>query len=311
MKIIITGALGHIGSSLIRYLAKIKKFETIYLIDNFSAQRYCSLFNLPEDASYTFLDLNLADCKIESIPDSDCIIHLAAKTDAAQSSKYEKEFYNNNLEATKKIIAYSKNKYSKLIFASSTSVYGSQSELIDENCSDEELKPQTPYADIKLKEEKMISEILNTKRSFIILRLGTIYGFSPGMRFHTAINKFCLQACMKKPLTVWRTAWEQRRPYLSLNDFNRAIEHIIHNNLFQNSIFNVLSHNKKVKEIIEIINKKIPSNIEYVDHPIMNQLSYEISNKKFCDTDFKFISNLKDDVFEILDTMININTSKI
>ena len=311
MKIIITGALGHIGSSLIRYLAKIKKFETIYLIDNFSAQRYCSLFNLPEDASYTFLDLNLADCKIESIPDSDCIIHLAAKTDAAQSSKYEKEFYNNNLEATKKIIAYSKNKYSKLIFASSTSIYGPQSDLIDENCLDKELKPQTPYADIKLKEEKMISEILNTKRSFIILRLGTIYGFSPGMRFHTAINKFCLQACMKKPLTVWRTAWEQRRPYLSLNDFNRAIEHIIHNNLFRNSIYNVLSHNKKVKEIIEIINKKIPSNIEYVDHPIMNQLSYEISNKKFCDTDFKFISNLKDDVFEILDTMININTSKI
>jgi len=311
MKIIITGALGHIGSSLIRYLAKIKKFETIYLIDNFSAQRYCSLFNLPEDASYTFLDLNLADCKIESIPDSDCIIHLAAKTDAAQSSKYEKEFYNNNLEATKKIIAYSKNKYSKLIFASSTSIYGPQSDLIDENCLDKELKPQTPYADIKLKEEKIISETLNTKHSFIILRLGTIYGFSPGMRFHTAINKFCLQACMKKPLTVWRTAWEQKRPYLSLNDFNRAIEHIIHNNLFRNSIYNVLSHNKKVKEIIEIINKKIPSNIEYVDHPIMNQLSYEISNKKFCDTDFKFISNLKDDVFEILDTMININTSKI
>ena len=311
MKIIITGALGHIGSSLIRYLAKIKKFETIYLIDNFSAQRYCSLFNLPEDASYTFLDLNLADCKIESIPDSDCIIHLAAKTDAAQSSKYEKEFYNNNLEATKKIIAYSKNKYSKLIFASSTSVYGPQSELIDENCSDEELKPQTPYADIKLKEEKMISEILNTKRSFIILRLGTIYGFSPGMRFHTAINKFCLQACMKKPLTVWRTAWEQRRPYLSLNDFNRAIEHIIHNNLFQNSIFNVLSHNKKVKEIIEIINKKILSNIEYVDHPIMNQLSYEISNKKFRDTNFQFLSNLEDDIYEIIDKMININSSKI
>tara|TARA_B100000315_G_scaffold133744_1_gene123210 strand:- start:59 stop:994 length:936 start_codon:yes stop_codon:yes gene_type:complete len=311
MKIIITGALGHIGSSLIRYLAKIKKFETIYLIDNFSAQRYCSLFNLPEDTSYTFLDLNLADCKIESIPDSDCIIHLAAKTDAAQSSKYEKEFYNNNLEATKKIIAYSKNKYSKLIFASSTSVYGPQSELIDENCSDEELKPQTPYADIKLKEEKMISEILNTKRSFIILRLGTIYGFSPGMRFHTAINKFCLQACMKKPLTVWRTAWEQRRPYLSLNDFNRAIEHIIHNNLFQNSIFNVLSHNKKVKEIIEIINKKILSNIEYVDHPIMNQLSYEISNKKFRDTNFQFLSNLEDDIYEIIDKMININSSKI
>ena len=42
----------------------------------------------------------------------------------------------------------------------------------------------------------------------------------------------------------------------------------------------------------------------------MNQLSYEISNKEFRDTNFQFQSNLEDDIYEIIDKMININSSK-
>ena len=97
MKIIITGALGHIGSSLTRHLSKIKKIKKVYLIDNLSSQRYCSLFDLPNHTSYYFIEQNLATSSPYSLPNSDYIIHLAAKTDAAQSAKYEKEFYENNL----------------------------------------------------------------------------------------------------------------------------------------------------------------------------------------------------------------------
>ena len=46
---------------------------------------------------------------------------------------------------------------------------------------------------------------------FIILRFGTIYGVSSGMRFHTAVNKFCYQAAFNKPLTVWKTALNQKK----------------------------------------------------------------------------------------------------
>lgn len=308
MKIIVTGALGHIGSSLIRYLSRLKNINKIYLVDNFASQRYCSLFNLPDKAPFSFLELDLANCKIKDIPTSDFIIHLAAKTDAAQSPKYEKVFYKNNFAATKNVIKYSKKIKSQLIFASSTSVYGPQSNLVDENCNVKELKPQTPYADIKLKEEKLIEKELYRKNSYIILRLGTIYGFSPGIRFHTAINKFCLQACMNQPLTVWKTAYNQKRPYLGIHDFNRAIEHIILKNVFHNSIYNVLSHNKKVKEIIDIINQKTVTKTKFISNPIMNQLSYEISNKKFCSTNFRFKSNLKKDIFEIINKLRNIKS---
>jgi nucleoside-diphosphate-sugar epimerase len=48
MKILITGGLGHIGSYIIENINKIKILKKIYIIDNLSTQRYCSLFNLPK-----------------------------------------------------------------------------------------------------------------------------------------------------------------------------------------------------------------------------------------------------------------------
>ena len=60
----------------------------------------------------------------------------------------------------------------------------------------------------------------------IILRLGTIFGVSKGMRFHTAVNKFCYQAAFKKPLTIWKTAYDQKRPYLDLQDACAVVEFI-------------------------------------------------------------------------------------
>ena len=275
---------------------------------------------MPNNISYYFIEKNLATSSPYSLPNSDYIIHLAAKTDAAQSAKYEKEFYENNLEATKNIIKYSKKKKSKLIFASTTSIYGPQSNEVNENCSSNDLNPQSPYADIKIKEEKLIAKRITSKNSYLILRLGTIYGFSEGIRFHTAINKFCLQACMRVPLTVWKTAYNQKRPYLSFNvsdNYGINLSSLLLNisggsypiyHRVDNSIYNLLSYNKKVSDIIKIINKKVSTKINFVNHPIMNQLSYEISNKKFCDTNYKFKSNLEEDINKIIDRLININS---
>ena len=48
MKIIVTGALGHIGSKLIRALPDEFLNSDIIMIDNFSTCRYPSLFDLPK-----------------------------------------------------------------------------------------------------------------------------------------------------------------------------------------------------------------------------------------------------------------------
>ena len=56
-----------------------------------------------------------------------------------------------------------------------------------------------------------------SKIKFITFRFGTISGFQ-GMRFHTAINKFCLNASLNEKIQIYKTAYNQYRPYLSLRD---------------------------------------------------------------------------------------------
>ena len=133
----------------------------------------------------------------------------------------------------------------------------------------------------------------NQGLQFITCRFGTIFGTSIGMRFHTAVNKFCWQAVMEQPLTVWKTAIDQERPYLGVNDAIRVIMFIIKNDLFDGEIYNVLSSNNTVREIVEHLKENISDvKVEYVDSRIMNQLSYHVSNLKIKAKGFDFNDNL-------------------
>jgi nucleoside-diphosphate-sugar epimerase len=135
----------------------------------------------------------------------------------------------------------------------------------------------------------------------VICRLGTIFGVSPGMRFHTAVNKFIWQACQQIPLTVWETALRQQRPYLDLTDAVRAICFILRQKRFDRQIYNVLTQNATVGEIIEYIRPHVPSlRINYVESPIMNQLSYGVANDKFRSLGFKFKGDLRGGILETI-----------
>jgi UDP-glucose 4-epimerase len=315
MKIIITGALGHIGSFIIRDFANKYPESEIFLIDNMMTQRYSSLFNLPKNIKFKFIEADILNFDFNKIlSDNDILIHLAAITDAAGSFERAEELENNNFNATKKVAIACSQIGARLITLSSTSVYGTQKLVVSENCTEEDLKPQSPYAKTKLKEEEFVLNLCqNHGLKAIICRFGTIFGPSIGMRFHTAVNKFCWQAVMGTPITVWSTAFEQKRPYLDLNDASNAFSHIIQNNIFNGAIYNVLTLNATVKEIVEIIQIKYPRlKINFVDNQIMNQLSYEVSNSKFKDTGFVFEGNLKNRIFETIDLLKTSNyTPKI
>ena len=146
------------------------------------------------------------------------------------------------------------------------------------------------------------------KLKVIIFRFGTVYGPSTGMRFHTAVNKFCWQAAMGQPITVWKSAYDQYRPYLDLNDASRAILHSINFLDFNGDIYNVLTNNTTVRNIVKIIKKEIPTlKIKKVDHQIMNQLSYEVSNKRFKSTGFKFSGSIEKSIIKTLNLIKNAN----
>ena len=304
MKILITGGLGHIGSYFLRNFKIKNKKITFYIVDNLISQRYCSLFDLPKRNNYKFINQDISTYNYEKLPKANIVIHLAAKTDAAQSNKHEKEF-SKNFNVTKNIIKYCLLNKSKLIFASTTSVYGPQSKLVDENCLNKDLNPQSPYAKIKLKEENYISKKMKVN-TYVIVRFGTVFGYGEGIRFHTAVNKFCYQASIGIPLTVWETALNQFRPYLTLRDLNLSISHIVKEKNFDNQIYNILSFNLTVFDIIKEIKKTYSNlNINYVKHPIMNQMSYKVLNTKFLNkySKIKYEKNPSSGINQILNKL--------
>jgi len=313
-KIIITGALGHIGSKLINELPLTFKDSEIIMIDNMSAQRYCSLFNLPENGKYRFIEADVIETDLDSLfNEASVVIHLAAITNAAGSFENKEKVEHNNFTATKRIAEACLKSSVPMIHLSSTSVYGTQSDLVDEKCPESDLKPQSPYAESKLKEEKLLTKLAKENDlKMLVFRFGTIFGISSGMRFHTAVNKFCWQAAMGQPITVWTTAYNQKRPYLDLNDAYRAITFVIQNNLFNGEIYNVLTHNLTVKEVVNIIKKNINKlEINFVDAEIMNQLSYNVSCNKFNNLGFKTKGSIEDGILETITLLKNANKSNL
>jgi UDP-glucose 4-epimerase len=306
MKIIVTGAVGHIGSYLVRYLPLQFCDVEILMIDNMLTQRYSSLFHLPSIGRYKFIQNDVKNINLEKhLDNNDVVIHLAAITDAAGSFEKPEKVEENNYQSTEKVAKACESTGAKLICLSSTSVYGTQRNVVTETCDPSDLRPQSPYATTKLKEELLISQLSNSgDLKAVTCRFGTIYGNSAGMRFHTAVNKFCWQAVMNQPITVWSLAYEQKRPYLDLHDAGRAISFIIKNDLFDGQIYNILSQNLTVKEVVETIREFAPNlEISFVDNKIMNQLSYEVSCAKFESRGFRFSGDLKRGVGETINML--------
>jgi nucleoside-diphosphate-sugar epimerase len=273
------------------------------MIDNMLTQRYCSLFNLPVEGRYRFIEADVLTTDLNPIiKGADVVLHLAAITDAASSFVNKEQVENVNYNATVKVAEACQDVKCPMIHISTTSVYGTQRDVVDEDCSPEELQPQSPYAETKLKEEQFLQNCGSSgKFQFIICRFGTICGISPGIRFHTAVNKFCWQAVMGQPLTVWRTALNQKRPYLVLSDAVQAITFIMKKDLFDQRIYNVLTENRTVGSIIQDIQQYIPQiDIQYVDTEIMNQLSYEVLNQRFKKQGFEFTGQVTKSIEETI-----------
>jgi nucleoside-diphosphate-sugar epimerase len=300
MNLLITGALGHIGSRLIRSIP-LGAYENVFMLDDFSTQRYPSLFNLPDGISSRFIEGDILTADLETLlSDVDVVVHLAARTNAEASVDAAEEVERINFQGTQRVARACAATGSKLIFLSTTSVYGVQEDEVDEACSIQDLKPQSPYAASKLKAEVLLEEMRSSRGlRFVVCRFGTIFGTSPGMRFHTAVNKFIWQACMGIPLTVWSSALDQNRPYLDLEDAVRAIHFIIGRDLFSGEIYNVLTMNATVRQIVDAIAGFVPDvKITMVDSRIMNQLSYTVSCRKFTGLGFQATGDLHRQVGE-------------
>ena len=305
MNILVTGSCGHIGSYLVQNLHKIKKIKSAVLVDNLSSNKYSTLFNKKKKINFFHKDLNDIE-SLNQFKKIDVVFHFASLTNAQDSFNKEKEMKSNNMNCLKTVVKFCENTNAKLVHISTASVYGKQLTIVDEKCKKKYLEPQSPYAKIKLLEENFLKK----KKKLIkynTFRFGTISGISPGMSFHTAVNSFCLNASLNLPIKVYKTALNQFRPYLSISDAFKLFKFCIEQDFFENDIYNVVSGNFTVKQIINKIKKhKKNIKITYINSPIMNKLSYHVDKNKLKKRGLYLNSNLNKDIKDTLNLFRNI-----
>ena len=284
--IIVTGGLGHIGSFIIKNLPK---GYSLTVVDNMATNKYNSLMNL--NKNIRFIQSDFLDISEDLLKWADVIIHLAAITDAANPNNHD-EIEIVNVGLTKLFIDKCiKHSNAKFIFPSSTSVYGVSSEYVTED-DDKFINPQSPYAESKIKIENYLKK---SDINYTILRLGTIFGVSWGMRFHTAVNKFCYQAATGVPLTIWEQNYNQYRPYLGLVDLLKAIM-LTFTSDTDKQIFNVITDNYKLSHIVDMIKNNKDVQLNMINTPLLNQYSYEVNIDKILKLGYYPNSNIHEEI---------------
>lgn len=297
-KILITGGLGHIGSYLARKLTDDGYLVTI--LDNFLTNRYCSLFDF--NKPITFVEDSIENLGVDFLKQFDVVYHSAAVVNAADSFLNKDQIEKVNVKQTKNLIDNClEARVPQFIFPSSTSVYGIADDIVFED-NPKFINPQSPYAEAKIEIENYLKENSN---NYTIFRFGTIHGVSVGMRFQTAVNKFCYQASLGIPLTVWEDNYEMKRPYLSLIDAYQAIIHsmvksgtFITANKFLGETFNVVTGNYTLKDIIYFISLYSPHKVEigWVKTPLLNQYNYTVSFSKIQNFGFVPVGDIQEDI---------------
>jgi nucleoside-diphosphate-sugar epimerase len=295
VRIVVTGALGHIGSRLIREAAGVWPGAELLIIDNLATERYASLYHLPDGCRYRFVQADVLTADLKPLfAGADAVVHLAALTNRARTDLHEL-MRRVNVDGTERVARACAALGIGLLFPSTTSVYGVPYGVVTEDCPPEDLKPQSAYADWKLQSEHLLQSLSQSAGlRFVIFRMATIFGPSPGMRFHTAVNQFCWRAMARQPIEVWTTAADQFRPYLDLTDAVRAMLFMVDRGQFDGRVYNVLTLNATVSHVVHVLSAFVPDlRVTYVDSPLMNTLSYCVDNQRLARSGFAVRGSLE------------------
>tara|TARA_B100001029_G_scaffold106083_1_gene87493 strand:- start:409 stop:2952 length:2544 start_codon:yes stop_codon:yes gene_type:complete len=301
-KIIITGGLGYIGMELSKiYSGKSRDFDITVIDNKFYSERVSQLKRW--GIKFEQVDI-LDEKKLEStLNKADLIYHLAGITDVATvkediNKQKEKKVREAGINGTRNIIKYA-GESSKIIFPSTHVIFEGLKKV--KTNIDEEF-PTSPVLDYSRGKVLSEEDLINSKKNYVILRLGTVYGKSfDSTRLNIMPNLFSKVASLNGKITLY-SGGEQLKSLVSINDVVRCMEFVGEDESIKNDVFNCVNENLSVKQVADIC-KKINKNLEIVtsNDPVPNK-GYALSNRKIKSQGFKFLYNIENSIKEMVNS---------
>jgi len=252
-KILVIGGGGYLGTVLVERLLKENYY--IRILDSFIYGK-AAVEKYKTDKRIEIIEGDIRNIETVnlSMADIDSVIHLAAIVGDPASKVRPEQTIETNYLASQTLSAACKLKgINTFIYASTCSVYGVGSEILNE---DAPLNPVSLYAKTKISSEESIMSLADNEFKPVIMRMSTLYGYSPRMRFDLVVNTMTMTAFTEGKINVF--GGNQWRPLLALEDAAEAYLRVLSSGA-GNKIYNVGSEeqNYTISEVAELVKRGI------------------------------------------------------
>lgn len=254
MKILVTGGAGYIGCRLVPAL--VADGHRLVVVDKlvFGGD------GLAECRDH--IDLRVRDIRSLTPPDMagvDAVVHLAGLSNDPSAEFRPEANRSINLDATVNLARAARAAgVPRFIFASSCSVYHQPDEREEDQDEESRVTPSAPYSWSKWSAERALLAMADDDFRPVILRMGTIFGESPRMRYDLVVNTFTCDAFKTRRLTV-HAGGRMWRPLLHIDDAVVAYQKVLSaaDEVVGGRVFNVLGGNHRIRDVAREVRKTL------------------------------------------------------
>ena len=217
MKILVTGGAGFIGSHIVEYL--VQRGDDVTVLDNLNTGKRNNLAQINQKIN--FVNGDIRDYKLleELINDTSGVFHEAALASVQQSFNMKDEYFDVNVTGTENILKLAKEYGFKVVYASSSSVYGNPKKIPIQESDDR--KPINPYAQTKLEAEYLAKKYSEIGVNVIGLRYFNVFGYRQSKEYAGVIKLFLEKMQQKIPPKINGDGL-QTRDFVNIDDVVRA-----------------------------------------------------------------------------------------
>ncbi|MEM2045742.1 MAG: NAD-dependent epimerase/dehydratase [Candidatus Bathyarchaeia archaeon] len=301
MNVLVTGGAGYLGSVLVPKL--LARGHRVRILDiGYFGVGHLRLLRPPVELIREDIRRIISDKAFlnETLGGVDCIIHLAAISNDPSAELNPEMTEEVNFYATRVLAEAARKRGIRFLFSSSCSVYGKAEGEVDE---DSPVNPLTVYAVSKVKAEEALKELADEAWKPVILRNGTLFGYSPRMRFDLVVNIFSLYSTLYNEIKVFGDG-QQWRPFLHLTDCARAFVHFAEMPRPRHLCYNIAHENLRVVDVVEIFRRINPRlRVEHVELPDVDSRNYRVSTARMRAEGFTCRVSLEQGAEEMVDAI--------